>query len=460
MFLTKVHEVLYQENEMYLYANTSRFERQQSIRGNNNQDKDTTTSKRWETVSSTSSTSIQFNERHTAEYLWHQVRPPFEEGMQLVNDPLLQCFFEGQIPDDHAQQGKVAQSCIDYGFASSLAWLFAKTKATEFIYRGSNHGFGFATLARTLQCPGLSLSSLIIETQYFNTHDLAEINAAIETSDSITTVNFSNTVIAQFTFGFIKEMKGRNGELVVTGGIVKVEPATDSSLSATEKLPAAVFGPDWISAVSRAQLIIQGRNAISAIERTRQFDIKNLSEVRLPDISGFSEDVQKALRCFFQQAYAMQYFMLHTTFPINMNSILSSGRLTSRHRLEAFSGKDISSGLKDKHDVANEEHRMIFAAMGTNADNIRPPSSFETVKHYHGLSSILIDVDLFIQNNLSKREHMIVKSCDWGEILETTDKKEPVKQIISIPNTSISIIRLDMDGRTGAIQPDHVIKYK
>src|SRR4051812_30029006 len=159
---------------MYLHKNKPRFTQQDFILANSNHDKDTTTGKKWETVSSTSSTSIQLNEQHTAEYLRYQARPPFEEGMQLVTDPFFQRFLQGEIPDDHAQQNEIAHACIDYGFASSLAWLFAKTKITDFIYRGSNHGDGNLTLARTLECPGLSLTSLIIEKRNFNTYDLSD----------------------------------------------------------------------------------------------------------------------------------------------------------------------------------------------------------------------------------------------------------------------------------------------
>lgn len=295
----------------------------------------------------------------------------------------------------------------------------------------------------------------------FTPHEIDDIGKEIDLSDSLKKINLSNTVIHEITLEFFKKkVKGPNGDIVITGGVLETTPSNTPSVTMEKTLPAVIFNPKMGEATSRAQLKIQQRKAISAIEDTRGIKMENLSKVRVPDISEFSQAVQTALKSFFRIAYEIPYFMLHTTFSLNMSKILSLGSLTSRARLENFPEKPGFHGLKDINDVANNDHRMIFAAMGTNANNIRPPSTFDSVKKQYGCSSFLIDVDLFMQNHRSARKHMMVKSCDWGESIETSDEGDYVTQIINIPNTAIKITRLDMDGKNGAIRRTDMIKYR
>ncbi|WP_235887830.1 hypothetical protein, partial [Neobacillus paridis] len=109
---------------------------------------------------------------------------------------------------------------------------------------------------------------------------------------------------------------------------METTPPNTPSVSMEKTLSAAIFSPKMGEATSRAQLKIQQKKAISAIEDTRGIKMENLSKVRVPDISEFSQAVQKALKSFFQIAYEIPYFMLHTTFSLNMSKILSIGSLT------------------------------------------------------------------------------------------------------------------------------------
>ena len=441
---------------MYFLNMITRFTPLESSFENSNNDENAKTGKKISTVSSTSSTSTLSNEPHTAKELWNLSRPPLESGAQVITDALFQRFLQGEIPDDHDDQLQIAETCLNHRFSSSLAWLFVKTEMTEFIYRDSPQQDRLLTLGHSLKYPGLPLNSLVLEMNRFTIHDLSDIGSKIDRSDSLKKINLSNTVIHEITLEFFKKVKGPNGDIVITGGVLEITP----SVSMEKTLPAVIFSPKMGEATSRAQLKIQQNKAISAIEDTRGIKVENLSKVRVPDISEFPQAVQTALKSFFQIAYEIPYFMLHTTFSLNMSKILSKGSLISRARLENLPEKPGFYGLKDTNDVANNDHRMIFAAMGTNANNIRPPSTFEIVKKQYGCSSFLIDVDLFMQNHRSARKHMIVKSCDWGDSIKTSDEGDYVTQIINIPNTAIKITRLDMDGKNGAIRRTDMIKYK
>jgi len=445
---------------MYPLNTITRFTSQESSFENSNHDENAKTGKKFSTVSSTSSTFTLSNEPHTAEDLWNLSRPPLESGAQVITDALFQRFLQGEIPDDHNDQLQIAETCLNHRFSSSLAWLFVKTEMAEFIYRDSPQQDRLLTLAHSLRYPGLPINSLVLEMNRFTIYDLSDIGSEIDISDSLKKINLSNTVIHEITLEFFKKLKGPNGDIVITGGVLETTPPNTPSVSMEKTLSAAIFSPKMGEATSRAQLKIQQKKAISAIEDTRGIKMENLSKVRVPDISEFSQAVQKALKSFFQIAYEIPYFMLHTTFSLNMSKILSIGSLTSRARLENFPEKPGFHGLKDTNDVANNDHRMIFAAMGTNANNIRPPSTFEIVKEQYGCSSFLIDVDLFMQNHRSARKHMMVKSCDWGDSIKTSDEGDYVTQIINIPNTAIKITRLDMDGKNGAIRRTDMIKYK
>jgi hypothetical protein len=52
-------------------------------------------------------------------------------------------------------------------------------------------------------------------------------------------------------------------------------------------VPAAALGGTGLKSISRQQLGIQGGLAMLAMEAARRIDFQELSEVRLPDISGF-----------------------------------------------------------------------------------------------------------------------------------------------------------------------------
>jgi hypothetical protein len=141
-----------------------------------------------------------------------------EDGMQHVEDPLFQRFAQGEIPDDRAHQLQIAQTCMDYGLPSTLAWLFAKTKITEFTYRSSAHNLSLETLATALKYRGLSLSLLVIEIPYLNTHQFEGLELNLKFSDSLKKLDFSNTAMCEVVLNSFSSIKGLNGEIVVTGG--------------------------------------------------------------------------------------------------------------------------------------------------------------------------------------------------------------------------------------------------
>src|SRR4051812_10998801 len=124
---------------MYLHQNADRLRTKEFYTISNTHDKETAAGGKLRIDFNTRSTSPLSNQPHTAEYLQNLPRPLLEDGMQHVEDPLFQRFTQGEIPDDRAHQLQIAQTCMDYGLPSTLAWLFAKTKITEFTYRSSAH---------------------------------------------------------------------------------------------------------------------------------------------------------------------------------------------------------------------------------------------------------------------------------------------------------------------------------
>lgn len=448
------------EKNMYPLNNIPRVIREESVPESKDYDESAKNGGKLSTVSRTNAISSLSHQPNTAGYLWSLSRPPLEHGAQGVTDASFQRFLQGDIPDAHNDRLQIAETCLNHHFPSSLAWLFVKTEMTEFIYRGSGHGDRLSTLGSVLEYSGLPLTSLVIEMKRFSLHEFCDIGSKPNKSDSLKKINLSGTVLSEYILGLFRDIKGPNSDIFITGGILESTTSGTPSIPIEKTLPAVIFSPRMAEAISRVQLKIQRMNAISAIENTRNFKVENQSKVRQPDISGFSEAVQTALLYFFRSAYEIPHFMLHTTSSFNMGKILSMGSLTSRARLEKLPGKSNFHGLKDTNDVRNNNHRMIFAAVGTNADNIRRPSAFDMVKKEHGCSSFLIDVDLFMQNNRSARKHMIVKSCDWGDSIETSDEGQYVTQMINIPDTSITITRLGMDAQNGAIKPGDMIRFK
>ncbi|HEX8883537.1 MAG TPA: hypothetical protein VF797_03510, partial [Noviherbaspirillum sp.] len=97
---------------MYAYKNIPRFVREKSISENNNHETNAETGESLSAASNTSSTSALSNQQHTAGYLWSLSRPPLEDGMQVVTDPLFQRFLQGDIPNDHNDRLQIAKTCI------------------------------------------------------------------------------------------------------------------------------------------------------------------------------------------------------------------------------------------------------------------------------------------------------------------------------------------------------------
>lgn len=203
---------------MYLHKNSQRLYEIKALFGRmENTDKDSIASEKTATGSNKSSTSALSNQPHTAEYLFNLSRPPLEDGMQEVTDPLLQRFVQGEIPDEPEQQSQIAHICMDYGFPSALAWLFAKTKMTEFTCRPSLDHLAPQTLATALRYQGLALNSLVIDLPSMSCCGFQEL-LALNQNDSLKKLDFSNTSIGQALLDVRDHIKGINGQIVVTGG--------------------------------------------------------------------------------------------------------------------------------------------------------------------------------------------------------------------------------------------------
>lgn len=181
--------------------------------------KDSKASEKTTAGSNRSSTTALSDQPHTAEYLFNLSRPPLEDGMQEATDPLMQRFFQGEIPDESEQQSRIAHACMDYGFPKALAWLFAKTKMTEFTCRPSLGHLAPYTLATALRYQGLALNSLVIDLPSMSCcgfEDLLELNG----NDSLKKLDFSSTAMGQALLDVRGDIKGLHGQIVVTGGRV------------------------------------------------------------------------------------------------------------------------------------------------------------------------------------------------------------------------------------------------
>lgn len=206
---------------MYLHKNSQRlYETKALFTKNANSHTDSRTSEKPATESSKSSTPALSNQPHTAAYLFNLSRPPLEDGMQAVTDPLMQRFVQGEIPDQPEHQNQIAHACMDYGFPSALAWLFAKTKMTDFTCRPSLDHLAQQTLATALRYQGLALHSLVIELPVMSCCGFEDL-LALNHNDSLTKLDFSTTAMGQALLNACGNIKGLNGEIVVTGGRVR-----------------------------------------------------------------------------------------------------------------------------------------------------------------------------------------------------------------------------------------------
>jgi hypothetical protein len=143
---------------MNLFKNFPRLLWREPIPCSDNHEKDITTEGSLKSGTGSSSTSSLPARQGTAEYLRSQARPPFENGTSEITNALFLAFLQGEIPTDREQQDEIAQICIDQGFPSSLAWLFAKTGMSEFTHRFANHFDHIYTIASALEYSGLSLN--------------------------------------------------------------------------------------------------------------------------------------------------------------------------------------------------------------------------------------------------------------------------------------------------------------
>lgn len=386
-----------------------------------------------------------------AAYLKGQPLPPLDDGMLDLRDPLFLAFCRGEIPDDPGRQSRLAEICINRGFATALAWLVVKTEMTQLSYCSSGHTGQLDTIAKTLDCLELPLHTLHIDLPGLQLSSLEKFITSVGHSHSLKRVDFCATRMSRVCQDWLHAITGPDRNITVLGGIIDDDPCANAK-SQGRNVPAAALSGTGLKHISRLQLGIQGDIAMSAMEAARQIDFLELSEVRLPDIAGFSAKVKTALKRFFRKAYEVPYFMLHTTFSSNVPAILSGGRLLSRARLEALDSRSRFIGLKDPSDLENNAHYMVFASMGTNAASLRPPSDYERARKSRiPCTSFIMNVDAFLQNDRSSPPHIMIKSCDWGE---------SEQQVMRIPNTSITITRCGMDAQNGPVAPGAMIRYR
>ncbi|WP_194712361.1 hypothetical protein [Noviherbaspirillum soli] len=384
-------------------------------------------------------------------YLEGQPRPPLDDGMSDLRDRMFLAFCRGEIPDDPELQSKLAEICINRGFETALAWLVAKTEMTQLNYCSSSYTGQLDTIAKTLDYLGLPLQTLHIDLPELQFSDLEKFTTSLERSHSLKRVDFCDTRMSRLCKDWLHAITGADRNITVFGGIIDDDNPANAK-SQGRNVPATALSGTGLKHISRLQLRIQGDIAMSAMEAARQIDFQELSEVRLPGIAGFSAKVKTGLKRFFQKAYEVPYFMLHTTFSSNVPAILSAGRLLSRARLEAQASPSRFIGLKDPSDLENNAHYMVFASMGTNAATLRPPSDYErAIKSRIPCTSFIMNVDAFIQNDRSSSPHIMIKSYDWGE---------SEQQVIRIPNTSITITRCGMDAQNGPVAPGAMIRYR
>lgn len=199
---------------MYLHTNSQRFyDIKDFYTKSDNSNSNVQTGGRLEPNSNRSSSPGP----HSAEYLFNLALPPKEEGTDSVTDPLMQRFFQGEIPDESEHQIKIAEHCMQYGFPSALAWLFAKTKMTELTCGSKLGNLAPQTLVTALSYRGLSITSLVIERPSMSGCEFEDLTY-LKHNDSLKKLDFSTSAMGPALFSFRDQIKGLNGQIVVTGG--------------------------------------------------------------------------------------------------------------------------------------------------------------------------------------------------------------------------------------------------
>jgi hypothetical protein len=199
------------------------------------------------------------------------------------------------------------------------------------------------------------------------------------------------------------------------------------------------------------QLAIQGRHSIAAIQDRREIDFSQRGAVQIPSISRFPARIQEGLRIFFHTAYSTNYFISHTTNESSFASAVKSGTLLSKARIEDLYPTVKAEGLKDSRDRKDNEHRMVYASMGTDPDNLCPPSQYKGLRsgiYWH--PTIIIDFGALQNHSPLLRSCQIVKGYDW---------READLQTIRI-GTEITITRISATASTGVVDKNSKVTYR
>jgi hypothetical protein len=134
------------------------------------------------------------SESYDAAYFKAQPRPPFDDGMSDLSDPLFLAFCRGEIPDDPERQSRIAEICINSGFARSLAWLIVKTKMTQLSYCSVGQ---LDTIAKTLGCLGLPLHKLHLDLPGLHLSSLEKFITSVDSSHTLKRVDFCDTPMSR-----------------------------------------------------------------------------------------------------------------------------------------------------------------------------------------------------------------------------------------------------------------------
>lgn len=217
-------------------------------------------------------------------------------------------------------------------------------------------------------------------------------------------------------------------------------------------IPAHLLETEAEKRVASIQLFAQATKALEAIEAKRNLDFQKISEIRLPRLSGFSKVVRDALLDFFETAYAAPYVMAHTTSPASFPLIVKNGALLSKARLETLYPEVKTYGMHDHSDSANNEHYLVFAAMGTNPARLMPPSLFgkQPVHDNIDFPSIFLNIEAWHRYNPTSQNALIVKGYDW---------RESTQQVIFIEGTGISITRMAISARSGKVGASATLRF-
>jgi hypothetical protein len=209
-------------------------------------------------------------------------------------------------------------------------------------------------------------------------------------------------------------------------------------------IPARFLEADAEKHIASIQLFAQATKALEAIETKRNMDFKKIAEIRLPRLGGFCQVIREALLDFFETAYTAPYVMAHTTSPASFPLIVKNGALLSKARLETLYPEVKIHGVEDGSDTVNNEHYLVFAAMGTNPARLMPPSQFgkKPVHDNTDFPSIILDIEAWHRYNPTSQNALIVKGYDW---------RESTQQVISIEGTGISITRMATSAGSGEV---------